>query len=57
MRLATEKAAIQKAKEEAAVYTKLQHLQGLCVPRLLAHGHTLGGAAYFVATEFVEVWT
>ncbi len=55
VRLATDEAAIKKAKKEAAVYKALQHLQSLCVPRLLAQGYTLGGRAYFVATEFMEV--
>ena len=55
MRLAVSPAAIEDAKREAAVYEQLEHLQGRCVPRLLAHGPTLKGGAYFVATEFVKV--
>jgi len=30
-------------------------LQGVVVPRLKAHGYTLGGAAYFLATELLDV--
>ena len=55
MRLATNSAAIQHAKQEAAIYERLEHLQGQCIPRLLAHGLTLEGGAYFVATEYIEV--
>ena len=55
VRLATSPAAIEDAKREAAVYERLEHLQGHCVPRLLAHGPTLKGGAYFVATEFMKV--
>ena len=55
VRLATSPAAIEDAKREAAVYERLEHLQGLCVPRLLAHGPTLKGGAYFVATEYMKV--
>lgn len=55
VRLATNNAAIQDAILEAAVYERLQHLQGQCVPCLLAYGFTLEGNAYFVATEFIEV--
>ncbi len=55
VRLAVSPAAIEDAKQEAAVYEQLKHLQGRCVPRLLAHGPTLKGGAYFVATEYVKV--
>lgn len=55
MRLATTEADIKKASVEVGVYKRLAHLQGKYVPRLLAHGSTLGGAAYFVGTEFMEV--
>ena len=55
MRLAETPAAIEQAKQEAAVYVRLEHLQGQCIPRLLAHGPTLEGRAYYVATEYILV--
>ena len=55
VRLATSPTAIQDARQEAAIYERLEHLQGQCIPRLLAHGLTLEGSAYFVATEYIEV--
>ena len=33
----------------------MSSLQVVHVPRLKAHGYTLGGRAYFVATEFLHV--
>ncbi len=57
VRLAVGAAAQQAAQLEAAAYHRLQPLQGVVVPRLLAHGYTLGGDAYFVAAEFIEVQT
>jgi hypothetical protein len=55
VRLAIGAAAQQAAQLEAEAYERLQPLQAVVVPRLLAHGYTLGGDAYFVATEFIEV--
>ena len=55
VRLAADDGAMQSAKQEVAAYQRLKHLQGMCVPQLLAHGYTLGGSAYFVATKFIEV--
>ena len=57
VRLAVDAAAQQAAQLEAEAYERLQPLQEVIVPRLLAHGYTLGGDAYFVATEFIEVQT
>ncbi|KAK9805493.1 hypothetical protein WJX72_001306 [[Myrmecia] bisecta] len=54
VRLAVGDAAQQAAQLEAEAYERLQPLQGLHVPRLLAHGFTLDGDGYFVATEFIE---
>ncbi|KAK9916980.1 hypothetical protein WJX75_009469 [Coccomyxa subellipsoidea] len=54
VRLAIGAAAQQAAQLEAEAYERLQPLQAMVVPRLLAHGYTLGGDAYFVATEFIE---
>ena len=46
----------QKAAQlEAAVYQRLEFLQGRHVPRLIAQGYTCAGSAYFVATEYVRV--
>ena len=55
VRLATDDHAMWNAKQEVAAYQQMEHLQGVCVPQLLAHGYTLGGSAYFVATKFIEV--
>ncbi len=41
--------------KETAAYERLLPLQGVCVPRLLAAGFT-DEPAYFVATEYIEVW-
>ncbi len=57
VRLGVGAAAQQAAKMEAGAYERLQPLQGVIVPRLLAHGYTLGGDAYFTATEIIEVQT
>ena len=46
---------MREAALEARVYERLKHLQGQCVPRLIAHGSLLDNKAYFVATEFMEV--
>jgi len=43
------------AQQEVAAYQKMLDLQGTYVPRLKAHGYTLGGRIYFVATEFIHV--
>jgi hypothetical protein len=55
VRLATEPAAQAAAKREVAAYERLADLQGTSLPRLLAFGAITGKAAYFVATEFLEV--
>ena len=55
VRLANRPLAIRDAVLEARVYEILKHLQGQCVPRLIAHGSSANGEAYFVATEFMEV--
>lgn len=55
VRLANDDGTMRSAKQEVAAYQRLKHLQGVCVPQLLAHGYTLGGSAYFVATKFIEV--
>ena len=55
VRLAVGAAAEQAAQLEAQAYGRLQLLQGVLVPRLMAHGYTLGGGAYFTATEYMEV--
>ena len=55
VRLALDGHKMRAAKQEVAAYQTMKHLQGVCVPRLLAHGYTLGGSAYSVATEFIEV--
>lgn len=57
VRLAVGVAAQQAAQLEAEAYERLQPLQEVVVPRLLAHGYTLCGDAYFVATEYIEVRT
>lgn len=57
VRLATNAETIKAAIHEAAVYEHLRPLQGLCVPRVLDHGATAGGDAYFVATEFIQVFS
>ena len=49
---AAEHAAIQR---EVKAYERMGSLQGIVVPRLKAHGFTLGGAAYFLATELLDV--
>ena len=52
----TETAADQAAAQrEVAAYTRMSSLQGVHVPRLKAHGYTLAGRVYFVATEFLDV--
>ena len=43
------------AENEVAVYQRLRPLQGTDIPCLVAHGYTLDGNAYFVATSFVMV--
>ena len=42
---------------EVAAYERLQDLQWLCIPHLLAYGNTdtRWGTAFYVATEWVEV--
>ena len=55
VRLAFHRKAQEAAQLEAAVYQRLQSLQGRHVPRLVAHGYTCAGSAYFVATEYVKV--
>ena len=55
--MATNVAAEEAALREVAAYNRLEGLQGVHVPRLLAYGDTethLGTGFYF-ATEFVEV--
>lgn len=55
VRLAFHGKAQEAAQLEAAVYQRLQTLQGRHVPCLVAHGYTCAGSAYFVATEYVKV--
>ena len=55
VRLAFHGKALEAAQLEAVVYQRLKNLQGRHVPRLVAHGYTCAGAAYFVATEYVKV--
>ena len=43
------------ALREIAVYEHLSSTQGQCIPRLVAHGLTQDGKAYYIATEYVEV--
>ena len=43
------------AQLEVAAYRRMHSLQGVHVPRLKAHGYTLGGRTYFVATELIQV--
>ena len=38
-----------------AAYSQMRSLQGVHVPRLRAHGYTMGGQIYFIATEFIQV--
>lgn len=44
----------QLLQHEAAVYARLQGLQGVLVPHLVAHGPGVGGHGYFLATEYLE---
>lgn len=44
----------QLLQHEAAVYARLQGLQGALVPRLVAHGPGVDGQGYFLATELLE---
>ena len=59
VKLLTSPASHLEGGREVAVYVEMTGLQGVHVPRLRAHGYTLGGKAYFVATDFLEVnaWT
>lgn len=55
MRLAPDAVAQDAAQQEVAVYQRLQDLQGIHIPRMLAYGRTVSGTAFFVATELVKV--
>lgn len=44
----------QLLRNEAAVYGRLQSLQGSVVPRLVHHGPGVGDHGYFLATEYLE---
>ena len=45
------------ARREVAAYARMSSLQGVHVPRLVAHGyvHMVSKEVQFVATEFLEV--
>ena len=43
------------AEREVAAYKRLEELQGVHLPRLLAFGDTLGGTAFLAAIEYLQV--
>jgi len=45
---------VSMLQHEASVYNCLQNVQGVVIPRLLAHGPGLAGHGYYIATELIN---
>jgi len=55
MRVVLTEAEMSRALREVAAYERLRGMEGDLIPRLVAHGYTMQGDGYVVATAYLEV--